>query len=341
MGLIVPVLLAAWAVLSTGQTDECSPTPSATEGPFFQSQGVPDKADWICRPDFAPEGAPEGGAEFTMTGTIFDEDCATPLGGGDYNVTLMVWQADSEGNYDDNRDTSTHYCRGLITVGEDGTYSVRTILPGQYQNGPTLRPRHMHAMVTAAGYENLITQVYWEGDEFLGDCCNSDDPRLWMPVNDELTQGQFNFTLTRAPDFVASMAASEQVCSSSACYTVVNRSASWADALSACSESGMQLVEISSEDEGAFVAEELLGGTGWRDVGGSLWMGLNNGAEGAEGGDWVWQSGAELGYEGWGEGEPGDAGTCGALLVNENGTSWLAADCAASLDGFVCVAQAS
>lgn len=66
------------------------------------------------------------------------------------------------------------------------------------QNGPSLRPRHLHVSLSADGFESLFTQLYWADDPYLGDCCNSDNPMLWMSVDEETGKGEFNFVLKRA-----------------------------------------------------------------------------------------------------------------------------------------------
>lgn len=48
---------------------------------------------------------------------------------------------------------------------EEGRYEYETIHPGAYRIGPqTWRPPHIHYLVRAAGYQTLVTQLYFRGD---------------------------------------------------------------------------------------------------------------------------------------------------------------------------------
>jgi protocatechuate 3,4-dioxygenase beta subunit len=50
-------------------------------------------------------------------------------------------------------------CRGKLYTDDDGSYSFSSVLPPSY--GP---PRHVNVMVSAAGYETLITRIYFADD---------------------------------------------------------------------------------------------------------------------------------------------------------------------------------
>jgi protocatechuate 3,4-dioxygenase beta subunit len=53
----------------------------------------------------------------------------------------------------------TQSCRGAHTTGADGAYSFDTSVPPSY--GP---PRHINVMVSAPGYQTLVTRVYFSDD---------------------------------------------------------------------------------------------------------------------------------------------------------------------------------
>jgi protocatechuate 3,4-dioxygenase beta subunit len=54
-----------------------------------------------------------------------------------------------------------------VLTDETGYYEYETIHPGPYKTGPdTWRPSHIHYLVRKAGYANLITQLYFQGDKF-------------------------------------------------------------------------------------------------------------------------------------------------------------------------------
>lgn len=71
--------------------------------------------------------------------------------------------------------------RGIFTTGQDGHYSFRGIKPVSYpipDDGPVgkmlsalgrhpFRPAHMHFLVTAPGFETIVTHTFVEGDPYL------------------------------------------------------------------------------------------------------------------------------------------------------------------------------
>jgi hydroxyquinol 1,2-dioxygenase len=97
-------------------------------------------------------------------------------------AVLDVWQADGEGRYDvQDPNLEELRGRGVLKADSEGRFHFRTILPCSYQiphDGPVgrmlealgrhpWRPAHLHFMVSAPGYETLITHVFREGDPYL------------------------------------------------------------------------------------------------------------------------------------------------------------------------------
>jgi hydroxyquinol 1,2-dioxygenase len=97
-------------------------------------------------------------------------------------AVIEVWQADAQGKYDVQREgLKRHQARGVLEAGPDGEYRFRTILAQAYpipDDGPVgdmlratgrhpWRPAHLHFMITAPGYETLITHVFRNGDPYL------------------------------------------------------------------------------------------------------------------------------------------------------------------------------
>jgi protocatechuate 3,4-dioxygenase beta subunit len=122
----------------------------------------------------------EPGDRLLVEGLLVDlADCTRPLAG----YVVDVWQADASGNYYDAASTS-YRLRGRIATGPDGRFALETIKPGYYETTTGPRPAHLHARVyTPAGFDRLVTQLYFEGDPFLGPndgcqppTCFSDDP---------------------------------------------------------------------------------------------------------------------------------------------------------------------
>ena len=79
---------------------------------------------------------------------------------------VEIWQTDENGIYDhpDDRTTSgrdtTFQFFGTTTVGADGWYAFRTILPGEYEP----RPRHIHYKVKQNDTTLLTSQFYFSDD---------------------------------------------------------------------------------------------------------------------------------------------------------------------------------
>lgn len=132
----------------------------------------------------APAIAPWGnispnmpGVAWFVSGTVKGLDGATIP-----NATLEVWQADDEGFYDVQKaDLQISHGRGIIKADAQGYFNFQTIVPEAYpipDDGPVgkvlrnldrhpWRPAHLHFMVSANGYERLVTHIFKEGDEYL------------------------------------------------------------------------------------------------------------------------------------------------------------------------------
>ena len=98
---------------------------------------------------------------------------------------VEVWQADADGRYDVQYPAGganrAHRARGVLTSGADGGFHFRSILAESYpipHDGPVgrmlqalgrhpWRPAHLHFMITAPGYERLVTHVFRAGDRYL------------------------------------------------------------------------------------------------------------------------------------------------------------------------------
>jgi len=97
-------------------------------------------------------------------------------------ATLDMWQADDEGVYEVQlSEKSGPYLRGIYHSGSDGRYLVKTIAPLGYaipMDGPVgdlikgtdisyFRPAHIHFIMSAPGYQKIITHLFKRGTEYL------------------------------------------------------------------------------------------------------------------------------------------------------------------------------
>ncbi len=104
----------------------------------------------------------EHGSPVQLSGVIRHDDCKTPYA----NAKIELWHCDVNGIYDNTSDEFRY--RGTTYTDEKGNYSFTTILPVAYDTGVGLiRPAHFHLMITATGYQSLVTQLYFTGDKYI------------------------------------------------------------------------------------------------------------------------------------------------------------------------------
>ncbi len=131
-------------------------------GPFY-------RPDAPLRRNLVIAGAP--GQAVTLKGIVKHKDCTTPY----QNAKVELWHCGADEQYDN---TSAEYCyRGTTHCDAQGRYEFQTILPVPYSvgNGIT-RPAHFHLLVSAPGYQSLVTQLYFTGDAHLAADASSASP---------------------------------------------------------------------------------------------------------------------------------------------------------------------
>jgi len=121
----VPVLATAVTLPQT-----CEPTPADALGPFY----VP--------------GAPvrdQVGEGYSLSGIVRSSADCRPIAG----AQIELWLAGPDGVY-------TDQYRAAVISGEDGAYHFLSHSPPAYGG----RPPHIHILVSAPGYQVLVTQHY-------------------------------------------------------------------------------------------------------------------------------------------------------------------------------------
>jgi catechol 1,2-dioxygenase len=141
-------------------------------GPFH----LPD-APVLDAPFELPHRPDEPGDPTVFSGRVTDAD-GSPLP----NANLDVWQADAEGRYSSFMPGPPEgNLRGQVRTDADGRYEFRTMIPGPYTiplDGPTgkltaaadwspWRPAHIHLIVSAEGFEPLVTQLFIDTSDHL------------------------------------------------------------------------------------------------------------------------------------------------------------------------------
>jgi len=161
----VSMLVDAINHRSSGGTTE-----TTVLGPFFV-HGAPEidnggdmAAGWNGEPTY-------------VSGRVLSAD-GKPLAG----ALLDLWQSNSEGSYDVQlADSGGKQLRAKLRTDAEGRFRLRTILPTSYPvptDGPMglvlarmgrhpMRPAHLHFMVSAPGYETVVTHLFVKGDPYL------------------------------------------------------------------------------------------------------------------------------------------------------------------------------
>ncbi|SRR5581483_11135044 len=148
--------------------------PGATEatvlGPFFAHGAKEFGYGGDLR-----EGCTTKGEDVYVSGRVLSLD-GKPVP----NAALDIWQAKADGIYDVQTEGEFEL-RGRVKANANGEYAFKSYKPKFYSvpvDGPVgeliratgnhhMRPAHMHAIVSAPGYQQVITHVFVEGDRYL------------------------------------------------------------------------------------------------------------------------------------------------------------------------------
>ncbi|MBK7427226.1 MAG: T9SS type A sorting domain-containing protein [Saprospiraceae bacterium] len=130
----------------------CEPTTADILGPYYRSNSP-------LRSDIVPEEDNDENTVY-MSGKVITNDCS-PVEG----ASVELWQADGASEY--YMLAPDFRYRGTFITNSDGSYFFNTVVPGHYLNGSQYRPAHLHFRVTKQGFRSIITQIYFEGDEFI------------------------------------------------------------------------------------------------------------------------------------------------------------------------------
>jgi len=156
-------------------------------GPYYRPN-APVRSDMRIKND--------KGQLVELSGIVKHKDCKTPLKG----ACVELWHCDGSGVYD-NESPEFKY-RAKTYCDDKGNYSFKTILPVPYDVGNgSIRPAHFHLLISAAGYQTLITQLYFTGDKNIAKDPSASSPaakRRILDVKNDDTGGKtvwFNVTM--------------------------------------------------------------------------------------------------------------------------------------------------
>ncbi|HEX9035656.1 MAG TPA: intradiol ring-cleavage dioxygenase [Ktedonobacterales bacterium] len=168
--LLSDVLGASMQVIGLNNLRPVGATESTVFGPFF----VANSPRFAIGQDLCG-GAP--GESLYMDGVV-----RAISGEAVPNARIEVWQADDEGHYDVQVEgLPAPRGRGHLFTAADGRYAFWSVRPAAYpipDDGPVgdllaaarrspMRPAHVHFMITAPGYQTLVTHVFASSDPYL------------------------------------------------------------------------------------------------------------------------------------------------------------------------------
>jgi protocatechuate 3,4-dioxygenase beta subunit len=139
----------------------CLLTPRQELGPFpvmkFRSQPDHD----IDLTEFTGQKEIATGKIIVVQGKVLNTDCNAIAG-----AIVEIWQANHHGKYHheydlQGKDDPNFQGWGQAITNTKGEYRFKTILPGQYSD----RTRHIHFKVSKRGYHEMVTQLYFDGEE--------------------------------------------------------------------------------------------------------------------------------------------------------------------------------
>ena len=147
---------------ATTTTAKLPRTPPQILGPFYPFMLTPTETG-----DLTGGGLAKGTILY-LSGRVL-ADNGQPVAG----AKMEIWQANGAGRYPHPNDENTaapldDNFNGFAVTTTDGKgrYAFKTIRPSAYPAAPgRWRPAHIHFSVTAK-YEQLVTQMYFEGDQW-------------------------------------------------------------------------------------------------------------------------------------------------------------------------------
>ena len=146
LGVTLVAVLAGMPIAHAAR----EPTTQTSIGIFYQP-GAPDTAD-LWR-----EG--DRGERLALRGRVLDQ-AGRPVAG----ALVELWHADAAGGVDESR------YRAAQRTGAEGRFGIRTVLPGHIEMArynAVFRARHIHIRVTHPDYPELVSLIFFRGDERL------------------------------------------------------------------------------------------------------------------------------------------------------------------------------
>lgn len=149
---------------SKALAETCGLTPRQAEGPFYPGESNFQNDNDLTQIAGRPRRA-KGQVVF-IQGRVLDANCQ-PI----ENANVEIWQACASGKYQNSRDPNPAPLDpdfkywGETFSDREGKYWFKTIIPGAYPADTNWeRPPHIHFKISRLGYQELITQMYFQGE---------------------------------------------------------------------------------------------------------------------------------------------------------------------------------
>jgi len=139
---------AGGAMIGCDEESSCGISEDQTAGPYYLDLDA-------IRADITED---RGGVTLLLKLAVVDAESCEPIEG----AVVEVWHADADGVYSGFSGQGTEdetWLRGALIADEGGEAGFETIYPGSYPG----RTPHLHVRVSADGYDELVTQVYFPG----------------------------------------------------------------------------------------------------------------------------------------------------------------------------------
>lgn len=171
---------AASSAANGEKKDGTGATQSAILGPFFRENAPSYEAgaDIVLDHNIKSSDGKKGETCF-MHGVVTDAATGSPVAG----AVIDVWHTGPNGLYEqqDENQPDMNY-RGKFTTDSAGRYSFRCLRPTAYPipydggagdilkllDRSPMRPAHIHLMIEAEGYKQLVTQIFDAECQYIG-----------------------------------------------------------------------------------------------------------------------------------------------------------------------------
>ncbi len=164
-----------------GSADLLDPTTPDIEGPFYK-----EDSPFRHRLHDAPS--------LCISGVVQDQE-GRPIP----DALLDFWQANRDGEYDNEGFSFRGRQRSSGTAPGLGRYDLHTVKPGDYKISETeWRCAHIHVKVSAPGFKPLTTQLYFPGEPLNDTDHWFDESRVLKGLRSP-GEYRFDFVLTRQP----------------------------------------------------------------------------------------------------------------------------------------------